>query len=269
MFLLVLATSTLYAEMVPSSQGAYFKGPMKLTGEKIGASIWLPLTWKTLPLQATKKTKSLVLVHQEKALSAELYPSEYNAFEAVQYLQKNIILPTGVLLTPLRRVQKISSSIYKAYFNESNINTKRKVIAYVVLGPQHRSINLFGFYDLQDEAAMESYMLKFVKSVSFTPMKHLHTGYKNLEDKIAGGRFVYYSQKGGYSTKKEIWLCSDRRYIMHKNHMETYGTWRIQDGQLIFKHHDAMESFVDIEAKGSAIYFSGVRVYRLGNRKCR
>ena len=112
-------------------------------------------------------------------------------------------------------------------------------------------------------------MLKLVNSVGFTPTKQLPTANKNIEEKIAGGRFVYYSQKGGYSTKKEIWLCSNRHYIMHKNHMETYGTWRIQDGKLVFKHRDATESFVDIEAKGSAIYFSGVRVYRLGNRKCR
>jgi len=264
----VLLGHTLYAQAVPSQDGLYYKGPMKLTGKRIGASMWLPLHWQTLPLKLTSKNTMLVLHHEQKPLNIEIYPNDFNAFQAVQYLQKNIILPTGTLLTPSKRVEKISSLLYRATYNENDLTNKRKVIAYILIGPQHRSLSFFGFYDVADEYEMKSYLLKFVKSVSFTPTRPLPETNKAIKDKLSGGRFVYYSQKNGYSTKKEIWLCSNQKYIMHKHHQESYGTWRIQDEKLVFKHYDATESFVDIKSEDGAIYFSGVRVYRLKNRKC-
>lgn len=259
----------LNAQSIQSEEGVYYKGPMKLTGEKIGASLWLPIMWQTLPLSDTKVNKSLVLVHENKKLHIEIYPNEFNAVDAIGYLQTNVILPTGELLTPTNHVEKLSPSIYRARFNESSIDNHRKVIAYIILGPQHRSLSLFGFYETQDEHEMNNYLIKFVTSISFTPTKLLPDDHKRVKDKLSGGRFVYYSQEAGYSLKKEIWLCSDQRYFMQQRQYLSSGTWRVQGKKLIFKDSDASESSVDIEVDNNAILFNGIRVYRLGNRKCR
>ncbi|MEA3372965.1 MAG: hypothetical protein U9Q62_04665, partial [Campylobacterota bacterium] len=91
--------------------------------------------------------------------------------------------------------------------------------------------------------------------------------------------FTYYETVGLYSEKRELWLCSNDRFILRAHQavgggtsgmlLEYRGSWLVTDNVLKLHYADGSQKMILLREEGNAIFFNESRSYRLTNRVCR
>lgn len=270
MILLFFLTLTSAQELVWDK---HYVGPQKLTVTSLGISMGLPPRWEAIAKKGKglklfqSKTKNVIVLR-----STEMDLSEVEAFlNAPHYLQNN------TKLFPQGRIESLSSKIhYRSY--AINGERDRVVTFYVVLGPQKRIVVMRVLYNIADDSAIKATSMNIVQTLSFTPTKQLQSLVQNLELRLKGAHLAYMQRDGAYDNKRELWLCSNKRYLSKEDHTvaggmsrtteQKFGQWSLENGKLILRADDGMEHFIKVERQDNALILDGARSYELKNHQC-
>ena len=270
MILLLFLTLSSAQELV---WGKHYVGPQKLTVTSLGVSMGLPPHWEA----KAEKGEGLKLFQSKTKNVMVLRSKEMDLAEVEAYLNAPHYLQNDTKLFPQGRIESLSSKIhYRSY--AINGERGRVVTFYVVQGPQKRTIVMRVLYDVADDSAIKATSMNIVQTLSFTPTKQLQSQTQNLELRLKGAHLAYMQRDGAYDNKRELWLCSNKRYLSKEEHTvaggmsrateQKFGQWSLENGKLILRADDGMEHFIKIERQNNALILDGVRSYELKNHQC-
>lgn len=97
--------------------------------------------------------------------------------------------------------------------------------------------------------------------------------------RLKGVHVAYVKRDGAYDDKRELWLCSNRRYLIEEERTvaggmsrvkeQKLGRWSVENKQLILQGDDGMDRQINVKLQDKALLFDGHRSYELGNHKCK
>jgi len=271
-FLIVLLFLTLSPaeELVLDKQ---YDGPQKLTVTALGISMGLPYNWKAI----AHKNEGLKLYQNKSENVIILQAKEMDLLEAEAYLTQPHYLQNNTKLFPQGRIVTLNSRLYYRNY-VVNGETDRVVTFYLLLGPQNRTVVMRVLYNVADESAIQATSMNIVQALSFTPTNQLQSRTQNLETRLKGLHLAYMKRDGAYESKRELWLCSNKRYLLKEEHVvvggmsreteQKFGKWSLENSKLILIADDGREYFINVKRQDNALLLDGIRSYELKNHQC-
>ncbi len=252
-----------------------YVGPKKLTVSQLGVSMGLPNHWEAV----AKKGKGLVLFQQGTKDTMVLRAESFNVSEAITYLNEPHYLKDNIKVFPQERIVKLNARIFRRAYTSTGGQGRASVLIYVILGPQERAVVMKVQYDKANDSAIKATTMNIVQALSFTPTKQLQNALQDLEMRLKGVHVVYVKRDGAYDDKRELWLCSNRRYLileertvaggMSRVQEQKLGRWSVENKQLILQGDDGLDRLIDVKLQDNALIFDGHRSYELKNHQCK
>ncbi len=252
-----------------------YSGPKKLTVSSLGISMGIPRHWEAV----AKKGEGLLLFQNETKNSMLLTAKSLNLSEAAVYLNEPHYLKNSRKIFPKERIVKISSYIYYRSFTSQGGYERASHLIYIVLGPQGRAVVMKIQYAKANESAIKATAMNIVQALSFTPTKQLQNALNDLEMRLKGAHVAYVKRDGAYDDKRELWLCSNKRYMIQEDrtvaggmsrvHERKYGKWSVEYEKLILRGDDGLDRLIEVKRQDRALLFDGHRSYELRNHQCR
>lgn len=252
-----------------------YVGPKKLTVSQLGVNMGLPHRWEAI----AKEGEGLVLFQQETQDTMVLRSKSLNISEAIAYLNEPHYLKNSVKVFPQERIVKLNSRIYRRAYSSNGGQDRPSVLIYVILGPQERAVVMKVQYAGKNDSAIKATTMNIAQALSFTPTKQLKSSIQNLEARLKGAHIAYVKRDGAYDDKRELWLCSNRRYMiqeertvaggMSRVHEQKYGKWSVENEQLILQGDDGLDRLIDVTFQDKSLLFDGHRSYELKNHQCK
>ncbi len=270
MMLLLILTLSSAEELVLDK---HYTGPQKLTVSSLGISMGLPSHWEAI----AHKHEGLRLFQNESKNSMLLRSKEMDLADVEVYLSRPHYFEDNTKLFPLGRIVTLSSRIYYRSY-AINGESSHLVTFYVVLGPQKRAVVMRVLYDIADDSAIKATGMNIIQALSFTPTKQLQSKTQDLETRLKGVHLAYMKRDGAYDNKRELWLCSNKRYLLKEERVvaggmsratdQKFGHWSLENKKLILRADDGFEYFIEVKRKDSALILDGIRSYELKNHQC-
>jgi hypothetical protein len=252
-----------------------YVGPKKLTVSQLGVSMGLPNHWEAV----AKKGKGLVLFQQGTKDTMVLRTESFNVSEAITYLNEPHYLKDNIKVFPQERIVKLNARIFRRAYTSNGGQGRASVLIYVILGPQERAVVMKVQYDKANDSAIKATTMNIVQALSFTPTKQLQNALQDLEMRLKGAHIAYIKRDGAYDEKRELWLCSNRRYLileertvaggMSRVQEQKLGRWSVENEQLILQGDDGLDRLIDVKLQDNALLFDGHRSYELKNHQCK
>jgi len=252
-----------------------YEGPKKLTVSSLGVNMGLPARWKAI----AKKGEGLLLYQEDSNNTITLRAKEMGAQAALNYLSTTHYLKGRIKIFPEGKINRLSSYIFYRAYVAGGVHQEKSVLIYMVIGPQNRAIRMHTVYQKKDETKIKATCMNIIQALSFTPTKQLKSAEVDLEKRLRGAHIAYMNRDGGYSSKRELWLCSNHRYQlkgartvqggMSREYDLKYGHWSVENDDLVLKGDDGRELLIKVERRDRALFFDGQRSYELTNHQCR
>lgn len=270
LFFLLLSV-TLFA--VELERGHTYSGPLKLTAKSLGVGLGLLNTWRAeLP-----KSGGMQLSREASAIRIDIHAQEFEPHDAIDYLSLPVQFRSTLMLYPEKRIIRLSATKYRRSFNVSG--GKESALLYIVLGPQRRAAVLTGVAPAEELTAMRNSMLSIANTITFTQIKPPAEMAGSLRKKITGGHYIYYESVDGHNEKREIWLCSEGKFVLKgaraiasntSTISTTYqGRWLVKKEDLILQFVDGSQTSITLRQVDSALFFGEQRTYPMKNGVCR
>jgi hypothetical protein len=251
-----------------------YKGPKKLSVSSLGASMGVPPHWNAV----AKEGEGLLLFQENTKDTVVMRSKTLNSTEAIHYLNTAHHLGEDIKIFPQGRIVKVSSYIYRRDYTLPG-PIEEAFLVYIILGPQERAVVMTAQYDKANETSLRALTMNIAQSLGFTPTKQLQNALDDLEMRLKGAHIVYAKNVAGYDEKRELWLCSDRRYLLKEEHAlaggmsrtqeQKYGRWSVATSRLILQGDQGQEQIINITREDKALLFDGRRSYELANHHCR
>ncbi len=255
--------------------GKIYSGPQKLTAPQLGVSMGVPRNWEAV----AKKGEGLLLFQQGTKDTMVLRSKNLTVTEALKYLNEPHYLKNRTKVFPQERIVKLNSRIYRRTYTTNGGKNRAAVLIYVILGPQERAVVMKTEYDRANDSAIKATSMNIVQALSFTPTRQLQNAFLDLEMRLKGVHIAYLKRDGAYDEKRELWLCSDKRYLLHEDRTiaggmsrvkeQKLGTWSIEDEVLVLQGEDGLDRHIDVELKDNTLILDGQRSYELQNHECK
>lgn len=252
-----------------------YYGPKKLTVSQLGVSMGLPHGWEAV----AKQDEGLILSQKGTKDTMVLRAKRLTASEAGIYLSEPRYVSESTKVYPRERIVQLNSRIYRRSYAATGGQTPFGVLIYVILGPQERAVVMKVQYDKANESAVKATAMNIVQTLSFTPTRQLQNALHDLDMRLKGTHIVFAKRSGGHDDKRELWLCSNQRYILQAeqtaadgmSRMQEYkeGKWSVEDEQLILQGDDGLETLINVRSQEHVLIFDGHRSYELENHKCK
>ena len=252
-----------------------YSGPKKLTVSSLGVSMGIPRHWDAV----AKKGDGLLLFQKETNDIMVLVSKNLNVSEAISYLHAPHYLKNKTKIFPQERIVKINSRIYRRSYTAQGGSARASHLIYVILGPQNRAVVMKVQYDRLHDSGIKATTMSIVQALSFTPTKQLKNTLHNLQTRLNGAHIAYIKRDGAYDDKRELWLCSNRRYQLQEERTiaggmsrvqeQKFGKWSVENRQLILQGDDGLDRIIDVSFQDNALLFDGHRSYELRNHQCR
>ena len=246
----------------------------KLTASSLGISLGVPKHWKA----KVQEDKRLLLFQEETDNTISLEAKTMTIKEGLNYLLNDHYLQDDTKIYGFNTPTKINSRIYRRSYRLS-ANTTQQVMLYVISDTKDRLVIMSVRYDRADESKIEASTLSLAQGISFTPNQQLKNRMSNVEMRLKGGHFVYMKREGAFDDKREIWLCSNKRFglniertvagAMSKVKNIQYGSWSVEHQRLILKADDGFIREIKINIESNTLFFDQARSYVLQNNQCR
>jgi len=267
-----LLSVTLFS--VELSVDTLYKGPIKLTVSTLGVSMGVPPHWQAI----AKKDEGLKLFQTQSADTIILNAKKLSKAEALYYLSTPHQIDDEIKIFPQERIVQINSRIYRRVYTTNGGKSRPAFLLYVVLGPQNRAVTVVVTYEHKHENSIKAISMSLVQALSFTPTKQLPFAQYDVEQRLKGVHLFYMKRDGAYDEKRELWLCSNKRYLIIENRTiaggmsrvkeQKMGSWLIDDSKLVLQGDDGLDRFIEVKIEGKALFFDGVRSFELKNHKC-
>ncbi len=251
-----------------------YSGPKKLTVSYLGVSMGLSRNWEAV----AKKGEGLLLFQKETKDTMRLTPKSMNLSEAAVYLNESHYL-NGKKVFPQERIVKLNSRIYYRSYTSQGGYERASHLIYLILGPQDRAVVMKVQYDRAHDSAIKATAMSTVQALSFTPTKQLKNALHSLEMRLKGAHVAYVKRDGAYDDKRELWLCSNRRYLLQEERTvaggmsrvqeRKFGRWTVENKQLILQGDDGLDRLINVKLQDNALLFDGHRSYELRNHQCK
>ncbi len=251
-----------------------YSGPKKLTVSYLGVSMGLSRNWEAV----AKKGEGLLLFQKETKDTMRLTPKSMNLSEAAVYLNESHYL-NGKKVFPQERIVKLNSRIYYRSYTSQGGYERASHLIYLILGPQDRAVVMKVQYDRAHDSAIKATAMSTVQALSFTPTKQLKNALQSLEMRLKGAHVAYVKRDGAYDDKRELWLCSNRRYLLQEERTvaggmsrvqeQKFGRWTVENKQLILQGDDGLDRLINVKLQDNALLFDGHRSYELRNHQCK
>ena len=251
-----------------------YKGPAKLTVTTLGVSMGLPPHWQAV----AKKGEGLKLFQDNSSDTIVLHSEKLSKPEALHYLSTPHYIDEDMKIFPQKRIVKISSRIYRRVYTTNGGTSRPAFLLYIVLGPQNRAVTVTVKYNRKHENSIKATSMSLVQALSFTPTKQLQFAQYDIEQRLKGVHFSYMKRDGAYDEKRELWLCSNKRYLIIENRTvaggmsrvkeQKMGSWSVDGSKLILQGDDGLDRFIEVKIDSNALFFDGVRSFELKNHKC-
>ncbi len=251
-----------------------YSGPKKLTVSYLGVSMGLSRHWEAV----AKKGEGLLLFQKETKDTMRLTPKSMNLSEAAVYLNESHYL-NGKKVFPQERIVKLNSRIYYRSYTSQGGYERASHLIYLILGPQDRAVVMKVQYDRAHDSAIKATAMSTVQALSFTPTKQLKNALHSLEMRLKGAHVAYVKRDGAYDDKRELWLCSNRRYLLQEERTvaggmsrvqeRKFGRWTVENKQLILQGDDGLDRLINVKLQDNALLFDGHRSYELRNHQCK
>ncbi len=252
-----------------------YSGPKKLTVSDLGISMGLPKHWEAV----AKKGEGLVLFQKETKDTMLLRSKSLNTSKAIDYLNEPHFLKNKIKIFPQDRIVQLNSRIYRRAYTSNGGQGRASVLLFVILGPQERAVVMTVQYDSAHDSAIKATGMNIVQALSFTPTRQLKNSMRNLESRLRGAHVVYVKRDGAYDDKRELWLCSNQRYLIQEDRTvaggmsrvqeQKYGKWTVENEQLILQGDDGLDRFINVKLQDNALLFDDLRSYELRNHQCK
>ena len=252
-----------------------YSGPKKLSVSSLGASMGLPPHWNAV----AKQGEGLLLFQDDTNDTIVMRSKTMNTTGAIRYLNVPHYLGGDLKIFPQEQIVKISSRMYRRAYTPSGVQKKRSVLVYIILGPQERAVMMTAHYDASRETLFKALTMNIAQTLGFTPTRQLQNALDDLEMRLKGAHIAYTAHVGKYDEKRELWLCSDSRYLlkeeqtldggMSRIHKQKGGTWSVEASRLILQGDNGQDQLITITREDKALLFDGHRVYELANHHCR
>lgn len=251
-----------------------YVGPKKLTVSYLGVSMGLPNRWEAI----AKKSEGLILFQKGSKDKIVLRSKSMNVNEAISYLNEPHYLKNNIKIFPQERIVKLSSRIYRRAYTSKGGYDRASHLIYIILGPQERAVLMKVEYDRNNDSVIKATTMNIVQALVFTPTKPKNSLH-NLELRLEGAHIAYIKRDGAYDEKRELWLCSNRRYLiieertvaggMSRVQEQKLGKWSFENEQLILQGDDGLDRLIKVKLQDNALLFDGHRSYELKNHKCK
>jgi len=251
-----------------------YEGPKKLTVSQLGISMGLPRHWDAV----AKKGEGLLLFQKETKDTMLLRAKSLNSAKGIAYLNEPHYLANKIKVFPQERIVKINSRIFRRTYTAQGGYDRASHFIYVVLGPKGRAVVMKVKYDRVNETAIKASSMNIVHALSFTPTRQLQNTLQDLEMRLKGVHVAYVKRDGAYDEKRELWLCSNRRYLIKEDRTvaggmsrvreQKYGKWSVENDQLVLQGDDGLDRLIDVRLQNNALIFDGHRSYELKNHQC-
>ncbi len=251
-----------------------YEGPKKLTVSQLGISMGLPRHWDAV----AKKGEGLLLFQKSTKDTMLLRAKSLSREEGATYLNEPHYLANKIKVFPQERIVKLSSRIFRRAYTAQGGYDRASHLIYVVFGPQDRAVVMKVKYDRDNETAIKASSMYVVQAISFTPTRQLKNALRDLGMRLKGAHFAYVKRDGAYDEKRELWLCSNRRYLIKEDrtvaggrsrvHEQKYGKWSVENEQLILQGDDGLDRLIEVKLQNNALIFDGHRSYELKNHQC-
>lgn len=252
-----------------------YDGPKKLTVSQLGVSMGLPRHWEAV----ARRGEGLLLFQKGTIDTMTLYAKSFDLSEAIAYLNEPHYLNENIKVFPQERTVKLNSRIYRRSYTSNGGQDRASVLIYVILGPQKRAVVMKVKYDKANDSAVKATSMNIVQTLSFTPAKQLQNALQDLEMRLNGIHVAYVKRDGAYDEKRELWLCSNRRYLlleertvaggMSRLQEQKSGTWSVEERELILQGDDGLDRLIKVQLQDKALLFDGQRSYELKNHQCK
>ncbi len=268
-----LLTALLYGVELRLEQ--HYVGPEKLTVSDLGVNMGLPRHWRAV----ARKGEGLLLFQHESNDTMVLRAETMNAAEALAYLNESHYLDDSVKIFPLGQIVKLSSTMFRRDYAVNGGDGRKSALIYLVLGPQERAVVMKAAYASADDSAVKATAMSIAQTITFTPTKQLKNALQDLEMRLRGTHLTYAERDGGHSDARELWLCSNRRYLlvetataadgMSRSKVQRSGRWSVEKRALILQDDDGSDRLIGIKREENALIFDGQRAFELENHRCR
>jgi len=252
-----------------------YTGPKKLTVSSLGVSMGLPHHWSAV----AREGEGMTLFQNKTEDTISMRAKSLNPVKAVTYLNRVHYLKSGVKIFPRERVVKLGPHIYRRAYAAEGDSQRLSVLVYAVLGPQERGVVMQAQYDTMHDSAIKVTTMHIAQTLSFTPLTQLKSALDDLELRLKGTHVVYAKREGAYDEERELWLCSNRQYMLNAQQTvaegmsrvkeKTFGKWSVDGSFLLLHGDDGLERRIEVEIRDSVLFFDGQRCYELANHQCR
>jgi hypothetical protein len=252
-----------------------YTGPKKLTVSSLGVSMGLPHDWSAVARQG----EGVTLFQNKTEDTIVMRAKTLNKLKAINYLNAVHYLKNGVKIFPRGRVVKLGSHMYRRVYAADADASRSSVLIYVVLGPQERGVVMQAQYDTMHDSAIKVTTMHIAQTLSFTPLKQLKSALDDIEMRLKGAHVVYAKREGTYDEERELWLCSNGRYMLNAQQTvaeglsrverKTYGQWSVDGSFLLLNGDDGLDRRIEVKIQDSVLLFDGQRSYELANHQCR
>ena len=251
-----------------------YTGPIKLTVSSLGANMGVPPHWKAIAQQK----EGLLLSQESSKDTMVLRSKQLNVNGAIQYLNRTHYLKNNLKIFPQDRIVKLNPHIYKRAYTSNGGSARPLHLIYIIVGPQARAVVMNVRYAKENESAVKAISMNIAQALSFTATRQLKSLEHNLATRLKGLHIAYIKRDGAYDEKRELWLCSNGRYLIQENRTiaggmsrikeQKLGNWVFENSHLVLQGDDSLERFIKVEVEDNALLLDGIRGYELQNRKC-
>ena len=270
---MLLLLTSLQAELL--EMGTVYTGPKKLTAIDLGASMMLPAGWEAqlasergpLVMQSLSGNTRILL---EANMSVTGNPAAFLEEKKLYY---------GLELFSPTQIKRMRPSLYYRLYQVEGSDTYSQALLYLIIGPQGRSVLMYGFFEPGDYDTMRQTMMTFSDTLGFTAMRALPQQMSRLYMQLENAHFVFYARRGSFSERREVWLCrsgsailkgiytvannTSRRAIVRK------GQWSFADNVLTLALNDGSVERYRVSKQENTLYFDDAQTFRLPNYGCK
>jgi len=271
-FSFLLVTLSLFS--VELELNKVYDGPVKLTVTSLGVNMGVPPHWKAV----AKQGEGLLLFQENSSDTIRLRSKELRVEDAINYLNETHYVQNNIKIFPQERIVKLNPHTFRRAYTSNGGKDRLSHLMYIVVGPQSRAVVMNISYTPKDESTIKAISMNIAQALSFTVTRQLKSLERNLETRLKGVHIAYIKRDGAYDEKRELWLCSNRRYLIQEDRTvaggmsrlkeQKLGNWSVEKDQLILQGDDGLDRFIKVEFKDNALLFDGIRGFELQNRKC-
>jgi len=251
-----------------------YVGPIKLTVTSLGVNMGVPPRWS-----AMAKQESGLLLFQDSSNDTMLLRSkQLTVTDALNYLSETHYLTNNHKIFPQERIVKINPHLFSRVYTSHGGIERASYLIYIIVGPQSRGVIMNVNYAPKNESAIKAISMNITQALSFTATRQLKSLESNLNERLKGLHVAYIKRDGAYDEKRELWLCSNHRYLIQEDRTvaggmsrvkeQKLGNWTFENNQLVLRDDNGLDRLVKIKLQDNALLFDGIRGYELNNRKC-